>query len=127
MAGGQIMVCVTRQRTCERLIVEGSKLAALLGSDLSVVHVAKNGWDLLGNPSESQALDYLYQVSSEHGADMTMVRSDDVTDTLIEIAKRSEADVLVMGAPGKKSDRSMLQHLQNSLPGVNIHVVYTEE
>ena len=35
-----VLVCVTGQKTCERLIAEGGRLAEELGAELSVVHAS---------------------------------------------------------------------------------------
>ena len=75
------MVCVTVQKTCERLIRAGASLAG--GAGLSVVHVARSGEALLGGSSESEALEYLFRISREYGAEMDMLRSDDVIDTCL--------------------------------------------
>ena len=58
MAGtGCILVCVTRQVSCERLIRQGAEMAHVAGAALNILHVAPNGTALLGNPSEGEALD----------------------------------------------------------------------
>lgn len=121
-----VMVCVTGQKTCERLIIEGSKLAQELSCELSVLHVAHNGLNFMDNPSEAEALEYLYQISSQYGADMTMMRADDVVDALIKVIHRQKVDHLVMGAPGKGSRRDLTTELRLRMPEVQIHVVYAE-
>lgn len=64
---------------------------------LHVIHVAKVGDNLLGNPSESEALEYLYQISKDHGADMTMIRSNEVAATISAHARKVSAVAVVMG------------------------------
>ena len=92
-----ILVCVTGQKTCRRLIDEGARLALDYGADLSVLHVARTGADFLDNPSQSEAIEYLYQISAAHGADMTLVKAENVLDTLAAYARRVEADLVVIG------------------------------
>lgn len=78
-----IMICVTRQKTCERLIKVGKEIAGKGDAQLYAVHVVKRGVNFLGNPDEGEALDYLFQISKEAGAEMTVLRSEDVVDTLL--------------------------------------------
>ncbi|MGI6169278.1 MAG: universal stress protein [Christensenellales bacterium] len=120
----RIMVCVTRQKTCERLIQTGSFMAKETQADLSVVHVERPGVNFLGNPSESEALEYLFQVSSSFHADLTVLREDDVVDTLVRYVKKNGVVALVMGRPPvEESEDSIVRQLRNRLPDVNIMVI----
>lgn len=116
------MVCVTEQRTCERLIRMGAELSG--EKDLSVVHVVRNGGAILGSGSDGEALDYLYQISRTYGAEMDMHRSDDVIGTLVEVAKAQEAECIVIGAANKAITTTRFDNtLKARLPGVDIVVV----
>lgn len=115
------MVCVTVQMTCERLIREGAKLAGEEG--LSVVHVVKNGGAVLGDKNESNALEFLFRISREYGAEMDMLRSADVTDTLVQFARENEIGYLVIGAAGGKGRADIAATLRNRLPDVRVFVI----
>ena len=117
-----ILVCVTGQKTCRRLIDEGARLALDYDADLSVLHVARTGADFLDNPSQSEAIEYLYQISAAHGADMTLIKAENVLDTLAAYARRVEADLVVIGA-SRKGDRNFAHDLSLVLPHSEIHVV----
>lgn len=122
-----VLVCVTGQKTCERLINEGDRIARELGAELSVVHVARQGAGLLGgNVDEAEALEYLFQISSEHGADMAVIRSDDVAPTLVNHARKVDASLMVLGSP-RKARRDFTRELKNHMPDMEFHIVYTEE
>lgn len=127
MENVHVVVCVTGQKTCERLIREGAQLAREEHGRLSVVHVAKPGLNVLGNPSEGEALEYLYRISSEHGADMTMIRAENVVDTLVEFAQKNQANVFVMGRPERKGGRDISYELKSRLPDVELRVLFTGE
>jgi K+-sensing histidine kinase KdpD len=75
-SAGCVLVCVTRQVSCERLIRLGADIAKKSGQSLNVVHVAATGASLLGNPSESEALDFLFTSAKQHGADLSVLRSE---------------------------------------------------
>ena len=123
----QVLVCVTGQKTCERLITEGDRLARELEAELSVVHVARPGLGLLGGDiAEAEALEYLFKISTEHGAGMSVIRSDEVVPTLVHHARKLKAAVMVLGSP-RKSDRDVTRELRAHMPDMEVHIVYTEE
>jgi K+-sensing histidine kinase KdpD len=120
----KIMICVTRQKTCERLIKAGQEIAAGRKAQLYVVHVAKTGVNFLGNPDEGEALDYLFQISKEAGAEMTVLRSDHVVDTLVDFSKKKKISTLVLGeSPHSNSDRNIIRELEKRLPGIELRVM----
>ncbi len=115
------MVCVTVQKTCERLIREGATLAQ--GAPLSVVNVARNGEKLLGAGSDGEALEYLYRISRSVGAEMDVQRSTDVIGTLIDLAKKNQIECIVLGASQGTGAYDFAAVLRAELPEVEIHVV----
>lgn len=115
------MVCVTVQRTCERLIHKGADLAG--EEDLRVVHVVRNGGAVLGGDNEPEALDYLFRISRTFGAEMDMLRSDNVVDTLVDFANKHQISYLVIGAGGNDSRTDMAAALRARLPEVRIFVI----
>ena len=58
----KVMVCVTKQYNCKRLIDYGNSIKNPIG-ELHVVHVAKEGWDFLGDNDEGKALQFLLKFS----------------------------------------------------------------
>ena len=128
-ASGCVLVCVTRQISCERLIRRGAELAKQAGLSLNIVHVAATGASLLGNLSESEALDYLFTTAKQHGADLNVVRSDNVLDTLVRLARESRAGGIVMGESRQniKEDESIIWRLRAALPDMQVHVVASYE
>ncbi len=122
-----VLVCVTGQKTCERLIAEGGRLAAETGAELSVVHVAKQGTGLLGGiVAEAEALEYLFKVSTEHGADMAVIRSEHVVETLANHAGKVGADLMVLGS-SREVNRDVTKDLKAHMPDMEFKIVYTEE
>ena len=119
-----VLVCVTGQKTCERLITEGGRLAKELDAELSVVHVARKGTGLLGGAvAEAEALEYLFKVSTEHGADMTVRKAKDVVDAIEAEARRLNARVLVAGRAANYSGWDLLDELKGRLPDVDFEIV----
>jgi K+-sensing histidine kinase KdpD len=119
-------VCVTRQKACQRLIKHGAQLAAARDMPLTVVHVARNGEDLLGNVSDQgAALDFLFGIAKTHGAEMVMLRSDNVIDTLCEYAIAHRAAVMVLGETreGHMAVKGLVRQLHLRIPDVEIEIV----
>lgn len=115
-----VMVCVTRQRTCARLIERGEGIAAERGLPLHVVHAVKTGQNFLGNAYEGEALEYLFTAAQLSGAEMTMLRTDDVANSLAEYARMHEAQVMVLGESPQTGDDSFVAHMQRLLPKTTI-------
>lgn len=101
MAAKDVLVCVTRQKTCERLIKEGARLT---GGDekLYVVNVSPDGWSLLGKQYDgadktAEALEYLYEISKNYGAHMTVLRSEDVVEALVDFLNKKQISTVILG------------------------------
>lgn len=122
MENGSVLVCVTDQKRCERLIVAGAEIAKETGARLVVLHVARPGGRMLEYESAPEALEYLLQVSVSHGADMVVVRSDDIVGTLEAQAKEQRAKVMVAGRADNYTGHDVLDDLSERLPEVEIKI-----
>lgn len=121
--GLDTMVCVTVQKTCEKLIAEGVKCAA--GGELYVVHVAKDGAKVLGSGTEGEALEYLFRAAHQNGAEMEILRSSNVEDTIISFAKQHAVDCIVMGRSRKTEKSQLPENIRKRLPSVQLRIVYS--
>jgi len=100
------MVCVTQQKTCDRLIRYGHDILGKDKGDLFIIHVAHYQFKFLGNSQEGEALEYLYEKAMEYGAQLTVVRSNDVLDTLISLVKKYKISHIVLGESGESVETS---------------------
>ena len=113
-----IMVCVTRQKTCQRLIDCGKALMENEQDQLFVIHVAGEDEKLLGDTQEGEALEFLYEKAKEAGASLTVERSSDVLRTLISIADKNQANREVVGESGEgEAGAGFLRRLEKKLSG----------
>jgi len=103
-----IMVCVTQQKTCDRLIKYGYDLLKDTKGELFIIHVAHYEFKFLGNSQEGAALDYLYERALEYGANLTVVRSNHVLDTLVDLAEKNNISQLILGQSGQAHDANNL-------------------
>lgn len=124
----RILVCVTRQKTCERLIQEGVRLCERQpGGVVSVVHVADSRSNFLGVPQEAEAIEYLYQVAKAANAEMTILRASSILDTLVDFAREQQVHIIVTGISPGKSGADFAQSIRLRLPGVQVHSVMAKE
>ena len=121
----RVMVCVTGQLTCERLIRAGAELAKKEAAELSVVHVSHMNQSFLGNPMEGEALEYLFAISKEFGADMTLLRDDNILGALVNHARKIGATHVVMGVSGQRGESDFSYALHAALPHVQVFVEHT--
>lgn len=109
-----VMVCVTQQKTCDRLIQYGHELLSETKGELFIIHVAHYQFKFLGNSKEGEALEYLYEKAMEYGAQLTVVRSNNVQDTLVDLVKKYKITHIILGESGEAADSSnVVQQLSN--------------
>lgn len=99
-----VMVLVTDQMSCERLIHAGRRLADQENMTLEVINVAR-----LGTIPNPEAIERLYQVSRENSAVMTVHYCEEPEKTLVEKLKDQKPAFVVTGMPGHGS--TLLQRL----------------
>ncbi|NLY82826.1 MAG: universal stress protein UspA [Clostridiales bacterium] len=111
-----IMVCVTKQKTCERLISYGEQLKSSDEDSLLIIHVSKSDEKFLGNSKESDALKYLYNIAMERGANLIVLKSDNVKDTLARQVEENNIHKIIVGASDKKQiEGNFIKELKDNL------------
>ncbi len=109
-----VMVCVTQQKTCDRLIQYGHEYIGEEKGELFIIHVAHYQFKFLGNSREGEALEYLYEKAMEYGAQLTVVRSNHVLDTLVDMVKKYRITHIILGQSGETMDENnLIQKLSN--------------
>lgn len=96
-----VMVCVTQQRTCDRLIKYGIDFLGSKKGELFIIHVAHYNFKLLGGSEDSDALEYLYQKAMDYGATLTVVRSNDILETLVDLIVKNKITHIILGESGE--------------------------
>ena len=113
------MVCVTQQRTCDRLIQYGHDLLGDGKGELYIIHVAHYEFKFLGSTKEGEALEYLYQKALEYGANLTVVRSNHVLDTLVDLVKKNKITHVVLGESGQiKNENNIIMQFESRISGI---------
>ena len=119
-----VMVCVTQQKTCDRLIQYGHDFLEKDNGELFIIHVARYEFKFLGNSEEGEALEYLYQKALEYGANLTVVRSNHVLETLVDLVKKNEITHVVLGESGEtKKEADLVARFEKKIEGVAALIV----
>lgn len=117
-----IMVCVTGPRTCDKLISRG--LERSTDSDIHVVHCVETGRNFMGTPFEGDAVEYLFTAAQLAGAELILLRADNVDDALVEYAEKNGIDIIIMGAsPTNLDHETIVTRLQRRLPNVEFDII----
>ena len=127
MSVQNILVCVTQQKTCARLIHQASQIERNGGS-IFVLHVLGNNDKFLNNSKESEALDYLFTISKSVDASMTVQRSDDIMNSIAEFIRSNNIHTAILGeSPGEKSTHSFANALQVLVPDCKVITVLSHQ
>jgi K+-sensing histidine kinase KdpD len=113
-----VMVCVTQQKHCDRLIQYGHDFLGDQKGELFIIHVAHYQIKFLGNSKEGDALEYLYEKALEYGANLTVVRSNNVLETLSDLVKKNKITHVIVGESGETEIKSnMVEQLKEKIEG----------
>ncbi|MCH4891101.1 universal stress protein UspA [Acidaminobacter sp. JC074] len=113
MENNKIMVCVTQQKLCKRLIHRAHNLKKHEEDELFVIHVVKENWKYFGQLKEADALEYLFDSAKEYGATLNVFKAKDIEGTLADFAEKESVDVIVMGESLETSQQqNMINRLQ---------------
>jgi len=111
-----VMVCVTQQKNCDRLIRYGNDFLGDQKGELFIIHVAHYQIKFLGNSQEGEALEYLYEKALEYGANLTVVRSNDVLETLSDLVNKNKITHVIVGESGESENKSnMVEQLKERI------------
>lgn len=117
-----VLVCVTGQYDCDRLIQAGFEQAQELSCDLHVlcIHTPMNDISRL-----SDEIEYLYRTAKELGADMTIAFDKNAPKFAAGFARKINARHLVTGMPDNRPNGFVLT-LHEMLPRLQITMVTKE-
>ncbi|NLM73085.1 MAG: universal stress protein UspA [Clostridiaceae bacterium] len=117
-----VLVCVTQQKSCERLIKAGAELVKEDGN-LFVIHVSKDNWNFVDNATDGEALEYLFSLARSFGADLTILNSDKIPETIAQFAQHYEIELIVTGESPKGKGNSFIKRLQKLLNNTNTELL----
>lgn len=115
-----VLVCVTNQRDCLRLIEVGVKISDTI--DNSRVCVFNVQPIKAASEKTGEALEYLRQKSMENAADMMIVFDDDASSATANYASSSGTVQIVTGIAGSTTS-GFIERLRVKIPNVIISMV----
>lgn len=118
-----VLACVTDQYDCDRIIKTAKSIADDCGCELRVLSVLK---PTANYASVSDKIEYLYLVSKESGADMTVLFNDDAPRAVSEFVKENSVERIVTGMHDGGDD-SFLVSFNKLAPRVSITMVDKDE
>ena len=116
---GVILVCVTPQRSCRKLIECGKRFAEQQQCTLRILSVLPQGQSFAPDLS---ALEALNACAGEFGAEMTVLFSDSPAERVFQAVRETPSCTVVTGFPGKNSTQFVLQ-LHEKLPQTPLWMV----
>lgn len=108
-----ILVCVTQQKTCERLINKAHELVNEYKGELYVINVVRNDLNFLDSVRESEALEYLFGISKSIGANLAVLKSDDIAGTIAQYADENHISCIILGkSPSENKEKHFVKELK---------------
>ena len=111
------MACITRQRTCSRLVDKAADLAKDAGWGLIVAHAVHPGEAILGKPREAEAMEELFELAVQYGGEMAVLRDEDPMEALVNYALNHRVSLIVLGVSPATAEMSFADRMRQRLPG----------
>lgn len=115
-----VLVCVTDQKRCERLIKAGYLLSKSLDLKLKVLSVQPSNKvkNLQATP-----LEYLFSVCKSLDAEMQVYWGDNVNSVAVDYIRRNSVEQLIVGVPEKMVQGNFVYEVQRIFPNISISIV----
>lgn len=114
-----VLACVTSQFDCDRIITTARQIADDCDCELRVLSVIQptNNYTQI-----SDRIEYLYLVSKQSGADMTILFDNDASKAVADFAKDNDVERIVTGMHDGGTD-SFLVKFNELAPDISISMV----
>ena len=115
-----IMVCVTPQESCARLIEAGARIAKEENLPLEVISVFRQSSGL--NANENNVLENLFECAKNFNASMNIFFNDSPALVIAAASKKHNASTLVTGFPAEGSS-GFIARIHEFVPDLPITMV----
>lgn len=112
-----VLVCVTDQESCGRLIESGRKLANLVSKPLKVVCVRPRKAESWFGSDE---VEYLYNRAKELNAEMIIIFHDYALGAIADYIRSHEVDYVIVGMPPQPGQSIFISGLEEQFPELPI-------
>lgn len=114
-----VLVCVTAQNSCDRLIRIGAEYAKINKCALHVLMVHPPISDYIAISSE---MEYLYQTAKDNDGDMSIVFDNDAPQVAADFVKKLHAERIFTGMPDGRLNGFIIR-FHEAMPDVPISMV----
>ena len=115
-----IMVCVTKQKTCSRLIYKGDEVRSSTSDKLYIVHIINKKDKVLYGENDGDALEYLFDLARKLDAELIVQRSNNTKKSIIKLAKERGITHIILGKSNNESNEGFQKTIANKLKDINI-------
>lgn len=117
----KIMVCVTEQKTCDRLIIFGHDLMLSKNDELYIIHISRSE-NFLNISKAGDALEYLYEKALEYGANLTVLKSENVLDSMVGFIDKNRITHVVLGQSGETQKENNIVYGLTKIMGDKVKI-----
>ena len=117
----KIMVCVTEQKTCDRLIMFGHDLMLSKNDELYIIHISRSE-NFLNISKAGDALEYLYEKALEYGAKLTVLKSENVLDSMVGFIDKNRITHVVLGQSGETQKENNIVYGLTKIMGDKVKI-----
>lgn len=112
-----VLVCVTDQESCGRLIEVGKKLADISDNPLKVICVRPRRTETwLG----SDEVEYLFNYSKQLGAEMIIIFHDYAVEAVCDYIRSNDVQYVIVGMPPDPGQSIFISSLEESFPDLPV-------
>ena len=122
-----VLVCVTGQRSCARLISYGKELIDGDGGNMMVVHIAGYELSKLAEGELAENLEFLHTCAVEHECNLTIIRSDNVVATMVSLINKFDIQRIVLGETRKPDEKDSTTNAFKDLLHDDVQIIVVPE
>ncbi len=112
-----VLVCVTDQDACDRLIFAGRKLATIEHLELKVINVRpQHSNDLLAGDS----VEYLFSISKQLDAEMIVLFHDYAPEAVANFIRHNETTYIIVGLPPEPDQSVFISEIEDCFPEIPV-------
>lgn len=112
-----VLVCVTDQDACDRLIFAGRRLATIEHLELKVINVRpQHSKDLLA----CEAIEYLFSISKQLDAEMIVLFHDYAPEAVANYIRHNETQYIIVGLPPEPEQSVFISEMEDTFPEIPV-------
>ena len=115
-----VLVCVTDQETCSRLIYTGRELADLENIPLKVICVRPRK---TARWLASDEVEFLFNLSKQLGAEMVIIFHDSAVEAVADYIHHHDTHYVLVGSPPQPGQSIFISEIEENFPDIPVITV----